>query len=140
MKALVLQAYDVLDNTEVPLPRMAPGEVLIRMKACGICASDVHGVDGSARRRIPPHNHETRGRFIVFTTLSLLIVFLVMVMTILLSVASRAAHRFELPGSRPARCLALLTQAAAAATPHQLSLPGRSCQGGYADPSRPEPG
>jgi L-iditol 2-dehydrogenase len=36
---------------------------LIRVKACGICGSDVHGMDGSTGRRIPPliMGHEAAG-------------------------------------------------------------------------------
>ncbi|HLW43363.1 MAG TPA: galactitol-1-phosphate 5-dehydrogenase, partial [Candidatus Acidoferrales bacterium] len=39
-------------------------EVLIRVGACGICGSDVHGYDGSSGRRIPPivMGHEAAGR------------------------------------------------------------------------------
>jgi L-iditol 2-dehydrogenase len=37
--------------------------VLVRVKACGICGSDVHGYDGSSGRRIPPlvMGHEAAG-------------------------------------------------------------------------------
>lgn len=28
----------------------------MQVKACGICGSDVHGIDGSTGRRIPPIN------------------------------------------------------------------------------------
>ncbi len=42
---------------------MAEDEVLIRVAACGICGSDVHGMDGSTGRRIPPviMGHEAAG-------------------------------------------------------------------------------
>ena len=36
------------------MPAAGPGEVLVRVEACGICGSDVHGYDGSSGRRIPP--------------------------------------------------------------------------------------
>jgi hypothetical protein len=39
---------------EVPVPRPGPGQLLIEVKACGICGSDVHGMDGSSGRRLPP--------------------------------------------------------------------------------------
>ncbi|MFI9604553.1 zinc-binding dehydrogenase [Streptomyces sp. NPDC052043] len=32
---------------DVPVPRPGPGEVLVRVEACGICLSDVHMIDGS---------------------------------------------------------------------------------------------
>ncbi len=46
------------------MPAAGAGEVLIRVGACGICGSDVHGYDGSSGRRIPPivMGHEAAGR------------------------------------------------------------------------------
>ncbi len=63
MKALVLEEYKKLAINEVPEPPAAPGEVLIRVRSCGICGSDVHGYDGSSGRRIPPvvMGHEASG-------------------------------------------------------------------------------
>ena len=63
MKALVLQAYNELVYTEVPDPAVRPDEVLVQVRACGICGSDVHGMDGSSGRRIPPiiMGHEAAG-------------------------------------------------------------------------------
>jgi len=48
---------------EVPHPAAGPGELLIAVRACGICGSDVHGYDGSTGRRIPPiiMGHEAAG-------------------------------------------------------------------------------
>jgi L-iditol 2-dehydrogenase len=44
-------------------PEIGPGDVLVRVRACGICGSDVHGLDGSSGRRIPPlvMGHEAAG-------------------------------------------------------------------------------
>lgn len=63
MKALVLRAPNQLVYEDVPEPLTGPREVLIQIKACGICGSDVHGVDGSTGRRIPPiiMGHEAAG-------------------------------------------------------------------------------
>jgi len=63
MKALVLESYNNLHYTEVPLPAISDNEVLIQVKAVGICGSDVHGMDGSTGRRIPPiiMGHEASG-------------------------------------------------------------------------------
>jgi L-iditol 2-dehydrogenase len=63
MRALVLKAYRRFAVEEVPRPIPAPEEVLIRVRACGICGSDVHGIDGSTGRRIPPlvMGHEAAG-------------------------------------------------------------------------------
>jgi L-iditol 2-dehydrogenase len=63
MKALVLKEYNLFAVEDVPVPRIGPGDVLIRVKACGICGSDVHGMDGSTGRRLPPivMGHEAAG-------------------------------------------------------------------------------
>ncbi|MEO5913545.1 MAG: galactitol-1-phosphate 5-dehydrogenase [Luteolibacter sp.] len=63
MKALLLTAPSTFDFTEVPDPLAGPGEVLIDVKACGICGSDIHGMDGRSGRRIPPivMGHEAAG-------------------------------------------------------------------------------
>ncbi|WP_373520527.1 alcohol dehydrogenase catalytic domain-containing protein, partial [Aquiflexum sp.] len=53
MKALVLESYNNLVYKDVPEPEFEPNEVLVRVKACGICGSDVHGMDGSSGRRNP---------------------------------------------------------------------------------------
>ena len=63
MKALLLSQYRQLEITDLPRPEPGPGEVLVRVAACGICGSDVHGYDGSSGRRIPPivMGHEAAG-------------------------------------------------------------------------------
>ena len=63
MTALVLKEYNQFSCEDVPVPEIGADEVLIRVKACGICGSDVHGMDGSTGRRIPPviMGHEASG-------------------------------------------------------------------------------
>jgi L-iditol 2-dehydrogenase len=63
MKALVLESYNQLVYKDEPTPEYKSNEVLVRVKACGICGSDVHGMDGSTGRRIPPliMGHEAAG-------------------------------------------------------------------------------
>lgn len=63
MKALLLSEYGRLEVVDVPMPRPGRDEVLIRVEACGICGSDVHGYDGTSGRRIPPiiMGHEAAG-------------------------------------------------------------------------------
>ena len=63
MRALVLNEYRRLDLQEVPVPTVAENDVLVRVRSCGICGSDVHGFDGSSGRRIPPviMGHEASG-------------------------------------------------------------------------------
>ena len=63
MKALVLARYSHLEFSEVPEPVIGDEDVLVRVRASGICGSDVHGLDGSSGRRIPPlvMGHEAAG-------------------------------------------------------------------------------
>jgi L-iditol 2-dehydrogenase len=63
MKGLLLKQYMDLEVTDLPQPEIGPGDVLVRVRACGICGSDVHGLDGSTGRRIPPlvMGHEAAG-------------------------------------------------------------------------------
>jgi L-iditol 2-dehydrogenase len=63
MKALLLVDKKKLELTDLPLPSLGAGDLLVRVKACGICGSDVHGYDGSTGRRIPPvvMGHEAAG-------------------------------------------------------------------------------
>jgi L-iditol 2-dehydrogenase len=63
MNALLLTEYKKLEMVDFPVPEIGPGEVLVRVRACGICGSDVHGYDGSSGRRHPPliMGHEAAG-------------------------------------------------------------------------------
>jgi L-iditol 2-dehydrogenase len=63
MKTLLMSEYNHLEIADLPLPSAGRGEVLVRVEACGICGSDVHGFDGSTGRRIPPivMGHEAAG-------------------------------------------------------------------------------
>jgi len=59
----VLEDYKAFQLREVPRPEPAPGEVLVKVRACAVCGSDVHGIDGSTGRRRPPviMGHEAAG-------------------------------------------------------------------------------
>ncbi|MFA5817977.1 MAG: galactitol-1-phosphate 5-dehydrogenase [Bacteroidales bacterium] len=63
MKALVLEEYNRFVYKDVVKPVANDDEVLVEIKAAGICGSDVHGMDGSTGRRIPPiiMGHEASG-------------------------------------------------------------------------------
>lgn len=63
MKALVLEEYNKLVYKDFPDPEVADDEVLVKVEAVGICGSDVHGMDGSSGRRVPPlvMGHEASG-------------------------------------------------------------------------------
>jgi len=63
MKVLSYTKPYTLVITEMPKPKIRENELLIRIKACGICGSDVHGYTGKTGRRIPPlvMGHEASG-------------------------------------------------------------------------------
>jgi L-iditol 2-dehydrogenase len=63
MKALLLSQYRRLEVADIADPKPQADEILVRVRACGICGSDVHGYDGSSGRRIPPlvMGHEAAG-------------------------------------------------------------------------------
>ena len=63
MKALLLKEYKQFSFEDDPKPEPGPEDMLVAVKACGICGSDVHGMDGSAGRRRPPiiMGHEASG-------------------------------------------------------------------------------
>lgn len=66
MKALVLEDYRRFNYTTAPDPATGHADVLIAVRACGICGSDVHGMDGSTGRRRPPviMGHEAAGEIV----------------------------------------------------------------------------
>ena len=66
MKALLLTAPSKLEFVDFPDPQPADNEVVVRIRACGICGSDIHGWDGSSGRRNPPliMGHEASGEII----------------------------------------------------------------------------
>jgi len=63
MRALLLSSYMKLSVVELPTPEIGDDDALVRVRACGVCGSDVHGYDGSTGRRIPPlvMGHEAAG-------------------------------------------------------------------------------
>src|SRR5215213_7215940 len=66
MKALLLTAPSKLEFVDFPEPKPADDEVVVRIRACGICGSDIHGWDGSSGRRNPPliMGHEASGEIV----------------------------------------------------------------------------
>jgi L-iditol 2-dehydrogenase len=66
MRALQLVEYGRFEVKELPRPQPKDDEVLIRVSVCGICGSDVHGMDGSTGRRLPPivMGHEAAGEIV----------------------------------------------------------------------------
>ena len=63
MKALIYTKPYSFEYSDFPDPVAGDDDVLVRVKACGICGSDVHGFTGKTGRRIPPliMGHEAAG-------------------------------------------------------------------------------
>jgi L-iditol 2-dehydrogenase len=63
LKALIYTKSYSLEYSDFPDPVASDDDVLVRVKACGICGSDVHGFTGKTGRRIPPliMGHEAAG-------------------------------------------------------------------------------
>jgi len=63
LKALVYTKPYCFEYSDFPEPKADDNDVLIRVKACGICGSDVQGSTGKTGRRIPPliMGHEAAG-------------------------------------------------------------------------------
>jgi L-iditol 2-dehydrogenase len=66
MKALVYTEPMKLELREIREPQLGAADVLIRVKACGICGSDLHGFLGKSKKRVPPLvlGHEFSGNII----------------------------------------------------------------------------
>ena len=66
MKAVVYEGPGILQLQEVADVSPQPKEVKIKIRACGICGSDVHGYLGLTRRRIAPMimGHEFAGEVV----------------------------------------------------------------------------
>jgi L-iditol 2-dehydrogenase len=54
MKALVYTGPGRLEFQDLPAPQIRPHEALIRVRAVGVCGSDVSGYLGRSKRRVPP--------------------------------------------------------------------------------------
>ncbi|MBE1610651.1 zinc-binding alcohol dehydrogenase family protein [Actinopolymorpha pittospori] len=51
MRAWVVPSRGRLEAVELPVPTPAPDELLVRVRACGVCRTDLHVRDGD----LPPH-------------------------------------------------------------------------------------
>ena len=62
MKAVLNTAKQTIEVRDIDEPKAAPGEVLVRVRACGICGSDLHFYHGAfpASPNTPP-GHEYAG-------------------------------------------------------------------------------
>lgn len=71
MRAAVLRDFNDLAVEEIPRPEPGPGEVLVRVKACGLCGTDLKLVEGAYAGRWPPSlpfviGHEWSGEVVAF--------------------------------------------------------------------------
>lgn len=65
MKACVLEAINKLEYKEVPTPSPAAGEVLVKIKACGICSSDFARIFKTGTYHFPTiPGHEFAGEIV----------------------------------------------------------------------------
>lgn len=67
MLAMLLQApHMLLQPVELPIPEPAPGQVLLRVEACGVCRTDLHLCDGELPEPAMPivPGHEIVGRVV----------------------------------------------------------------------------
>lgn len=65
MKAAVLHAPGLIKCEEVPIPRLGKGEVLIRVKAAGVCGSDIRRVMVTGTYHFPTvPGHEFSGEVV----------------------------------------------------------------------------
>ena len=64
MKAAVYRGQNLVNIEEVPRPQAGPGEILLRVEACGVCGSDLKKI---AHGDLPPpriFGHEVAGRVV----------------------------------------------------------------------------
>ena len=66
MRALVYTAPRRLEMLELADPVPKAGEVLVRVRAAGVCGSDLHGFLGRSKKRVPPLvlGHEFSGEVV----------------------------------------------------------------------------
>jgi L-iditol 2-dehydrogenase len=66
VKAVLLKATTVLGGvgavvSEIPVPEISPGELLVEMKACGLCGTDIEKARGEYTAALPILGHEAVG-------------------------------------------------------------------------------
>ncbi|PYV15073.1 MAG: hypothetical protein DMG21_16165 [Acidobacteria bacterium] len=66
MRALVYTAPRHLEIQDLPSPEPKPGEFLVRVRAAGVCGSDLDGFLGKSKKRVPPLvlGHEFSGEIV----------------------------------------------------------------------------
>ncbi|TBR20763.1 alcohol dehydrogenase [bacterium] len=62
MKALRYEGQNKVVFTELPVPVVSDGEVLVAVEVCGLCGSDILKIDSDLKGRDVPLGHEVAGR------------------------------------------------------------------------------
>ena len=61
MHAAVYKGQSVVSVEEVPIPEIGPGEILVRVEACGICHTDLKKIEYNLLAPPRIYGHETAG-------------------------------------------------------------------------------
>ena len=61
MHAAVYRGKSVVNVEEIPTPAIRPGEILIRVEACGICHTDLKKIEHNLLAPPRVYGHETAG-------------------------------------------------------------------------------
>ncbi len=61
MHAAVYRGQSVVNVEEIPTPHISPGEILIRVEACGICHTDLKKIEHNLLSPPRVYGHETAG-------------------------------------------------------------------------------
>lgn len=70
MKAMMFEAQGLpMRLVELPRPKPAAGEILLEVRACGVCRTDLHIVDGDLAPHLLPlvPGHEVGREVYAFT-------------------------------------------------------------------------
>jgi L-iditol 2-dehydrogenase len=61
MRAAVYRGQSVVEVEEIPTPAIGPGEILVRVEACGICHTDLKKIEYNLLAPPRVYGHETAG-------------------------------------------------------------------------------
>src|SRR5437764_8343513 len=65
MQAAVYHGKDDVRVESVPVPQIAPGELLVRVHTCGICGTDLKKISTGSHSAPRIFGHETAGQIVV---------------------------------------------------------------------------
>src|SRR5215469_7942790 len=61
MRAAVYRGDSVVAVEQIPTPEIGPGEILVRVEACGVCHTDLKKVEYNLLQPPRIYGHETAG-------------------------------------------------------------------------------